>query len=121
MPAPVHWPDWAARIEQLNRDLEIALGTKEWDRVGAIQSEKDQLFKGLEQSLPTQVDPGSSAHVTLSRLAVQEEALGRLLTQAREALGKELGRTSAASSLSRRFKASYGAKDPTNPYWEHFS
>jgi len=121
MPDPIHWPDWAARIEQLNRELEIALGAKEWDRIGVIQGEKDELFKALEESLPDRVDRESSTHVMLSRLAVQEEALGRLLTQAREALGKELGKTSAASSLSRRFKASYGAKDPMNPYWEHFS
>jgi len=121
MQAPVHWTDWAARIEQLNRELEIALGTEDWDRIAVIQAEKEGHFKTLGECLPERVKPESPAHATLSHLAVQEETLGRLLTQAREALGNELNKASAASSLSRRFRASYGAKDPPNAHWEHFS
>jgi hypothetical protein len=121
MSASVHWPDWAARIEQLNRELESSLSEGDWGRVGPIQSEKDKAMQALEGCLPDQVQSGTPEHRMLARLASQEEALNGLLTRAKDALGEDLRRTGAVSNLSKRFRASYGAKDPANPHWEHFS
>ncbi len=121
MPDSVHWTDWASRIEFLNRELEESVGDERWDRVGAIQSEKERAMESLDGCLQARILPGTPEWETLARLATQEQTLGRLFTRARDSLGEELRRTNVASGLSKRFRASYGAKDPSNPNWEHFS
>ncbi len=121
MSASLHWANWAARIEQLNRELESSLGEEEWSRIEPIQSEKEDAMKALQESLPEQVQSGSPEYETLARLAIQEEALERRFAHVKDALGEELRRTGAASNLSKRFRSSYGSKDPAGPHWEHFS
>ena len=121
MSPSLHWADCAARIEQLNRELESSLSDEDWSRIEPIQSEKGDAMKALEESLPERIRSGSPEGEMLARLATQEEALERRFAHARDALGEELRRTGAASNLSKRFRSSYGAKDPSNPHWEHFS
>ena len=121
MDETLHWSDWTARIEQLNRELESCVADECWDRIAGIQSEKDRALESLDRCLPAEGTGGMESWEAMSRLASQEETLGALFSRVKDSIGRELGQISASSRLSKRFRASYGAKDPADPHWEHFT
>lgn len=121
MEEALHWSHWTARLGQLNRELQSCVAEELWDRIPGIQTEKDQAIAALEHCLPKQINAGTPEWEALSRLATEERSLAGLFGRTKESISGDLGQISATSRLSKRFRASYGTKDPANPNWEHFT
>ncbi|MFZ9854084.1 MAG: hypothetical protein ACO3I0_03115 [Limisphaerales bacterium] len=118
MSDPASWVEWVTRVETLNLEIEACLDQDQWERIAALQDQKDSLFRSFDAGADSRPSPGSA---DLLRLAAQEERLRTRIASVQERLKVDLQRMDASASLSKRLRSSYGSKGPGDANWEQFS
>lgn len=113
-------PDWMATVEDLNREIGACLDRSDWDQVPVLQARKDTLL-GSEGVRSLRAGPGTPGARVVARLAQQEEAILARIAAIQERMRSDLQKIDASANLSRRFRSSYGSRDPGDANWERFS